>query len=703
MTKPNKFRGPTLAQLIWHFGPGWVAFRTCYALRLKLGCMRLRMPSRSWDRQPLSRFLGRHCPADPDAYARWRQDNSPRFFFRPEDRALFRSWFSRWDPAEGGPIADATRIAAGEFPFFSRTWLAAGMPPDWHANPLTGDKAPSNRHWSRIREFAHGDIKFLWELSRFGWAYTLVRAYWRDGDARWPELFWELTESWRELNPPQRGVQWRCGQEISFRLMAWCFALYGFADAAASTPARRAMLTQMIAVSARRIAANFRYALSQRNNHGISEALGLWTVGTLFPELRSARRWEKRGRKWLERLGLELIYEDGSFAQHSTNYHRLMLHDYLWALRLAELNGHRFSPALEDRVKAAADFLHGLVDGPSGQTPNFGSNDGALILPLSSCDYRDYRPAVQAAAMATRGVRRFPEGPWDEESLWLLGPDALSRPLEPGPTPSLTADDGGCYTIRDRESWVFIHCPQYRHRPGQADLLHLDLWWRGSNVALDPGSYSYNAPPPWDHGLARTRHHNTVTVDEMDQMERAGRFLWMPWARGRTLRHEWVAGRGRWAGEHDGYQRLNDPVQHHREVLQVGQDAWCVVDDLLAQESSHRFELGWLLADAPYRWIEPDRALELDLPGGRYCVTVGVWPRLSAISMVRADPDSDRGWHSPAYGVREPALSLRAVGTAKRFRFVTLFGPEPGRIVLEDEMMRVILPPADFFLEWNLE
>ena len=122
-------------------------------------------------------------------------------------------------------------------------------------------------------------------------------------------------------------------------MLAWCFGLYGFLDARTTTAERVAALAQMVAVSGRRIEAVLGYALSQRNNHGISEGVGLWTIGLLFPELRTAARWRDRGRQVLEDLGRALIYEDGSFAQHSVNYHRLMLHDYLWAIRLGDLHG----------------------------------------------------------------------------------------------------------------------------------------------------------------------------------------------------------------------------------------------------------------------------------------------------------------------------------------------------------------------------
>ena len=58
--------------------------------------------------------------------------------------------------------------------------------------------------------------------------------------------------SWRAggaSNPPQRGPTGSAARRSSFRVMAWCFGLYGFLESSATTPARVAMLAEMIAVS----------------------------------------------------------------------------------------------------------------------------------------------------------------------------------------------------------------------------------------------------------------------------------------------------------------------------------------------------------------------------------------------------------------------------------------------------------------------
>ncbi len=74
-----------------------------------------------------------------------------------------------------------------------------------------------------------------------------------------------------------------------------------------------------------------------------------------------------------------------------------MLHVLLWSFRLGELNDDRFSPRAYERFASAVRFLASITDANSGQAPNYGSNDGALILPLNTCDYSDYRPVLQAS------------------------------------------------------------------------------------------------------------------------------------------------------------------------------------------------------------------------------------------------------------------------------------------------------------------
>jgi asparagine synthase (glutamine-hydrolysing) len=627
--------------------------------------MQRRLPVCKWSERPLAGFLRDDVPCDPVQYMRFRQSRAGGFLFQALPSASLLTSVS-----EAQAVAQADALLRGTWVYFGAIPVKAGFPPNWHRNPLTGEQAPGDRHWADIDDFSFGDIKLIWEASRFTSVYALVRAYALIRDEKYPNAFWNLVEDWAAHNPPQTGPNWKCGQEATFRLMAWCFGLHGFLNSSQATPERISHLAAMIAVTAERIEANIEYALSQNNNHGISEAVGLFTVGTLFPEFRRAETWLARGRDLLESQARTQIYDDGAYVQHSTNYHRVMVHDYLWAARLAEINGAPFSEALYKRLLRSTQFLDALTDPVSGKAPNYGNNDGSQVLPLTDCEYADFRSTLQASYYLCSRLRRFPTGPWDEGLIWLFGESALAAPMLPAKQDAISATSG-YYLMKGPESWAMIRCAEYRDRPAHADQLHVDLWWRGLNVATDGGTYQYNTFPPWDNAFNSTVAHNTVTIDGQEQMRRFSRFLWLDWAKGRVLRHTKNGGTEVWAGEHDGYRRLS--VTHRREVERRG-DSWAIRDEMLGGGGEHTVRLHWLLPNFACETDLETGVIRLNTPEG----TIQVHTRASStaqFSLVSSGQYiagnevskdvSTRGWVSQTYAAKTPALSFVVEASGK--------------------------------------
>jgi hypothetical protein len=674
-----------------HLGPLWLSRRAWYMLARRTGRLARRDHVRGWQDLPLAGLVKDPALARDDAlFDQWRRRPRP-FFFQPTDIEARGADWKQFDSATTTPISAADKVRSGRIRCFDHCAAAPDGSPDWHWNVSNDQRAPDDVHWSLISDFALGDIKYIWELSRFGFTFDLVRAYARTGDPSYAETFWRLVESWHAANHPYFGANWKCEQESALRLMAWCFGLFGFGAAAATTPARFAMLAQLAAATGRRIVEHLYYPLSQNNNHGMTAAAGLWTIGLLFPELREAVRWKTIGRECLESLARRLIYDDGAFAQHSTNYQRLLLHAYVWSIRLAQLHGEPIAPDVVQRVGRSAALLYQLQDAKTGRVPCYGHHDGALILPLSNCDRDDFRPALGAAHYLATGRRCYEAGPWDEDLLWLFGPSALSAPLDAPPRTDLAAETGGYYTLRTPSGFAFTRCASFRHRPSQADLLHVDIWWRGQNIAVDAGTYHYNAPPPWDNALGSTAVHNTVTVEGRDQMRKVSRFLWLPWPKGKVLR------RGRSThgalavleGLHDGFQRQGLAATHGRMIWRLGEEHFLILDRVAALDSATlHCRLHWLLNDFSTQQ-EPSSGLVLNTPQGDYVVQLGTSCGHAAVSLVRGDAESTRGWRSPDYAVKVPALSLALDFLAPGDVVWSLLGPSPARAWLENDELAV--------------
>ncbi len=355
----------------------------------------------------------------------------------------------------------------------------------------------------------------------------------------------------------------------------------------------------------------------------MSEAAGLYTAGLALPGHPSAVRWRKLGWDWFQRGLRSQIANDGAYSQHSANYQRLMLQLALWMNALAHQAGQAFPAENQNRLAAATRWLLALLDVESGGVPNLGPNDGAYILPLTVCPFADYRPLLQAAGLAFLSRRPAERGVWDELSLWLCQaglPDSQTPPASPLPptlqqSPHLLVSPTG-------DSWAYLRAAHFTGRPGHADQLHLDLWWRGLNLAQDPGTFLYNAPPPWDNRLAGSDVHNTLTVDDQDQMLRAGRFLYLERAQAQVVAGK-PAGSGRldaWSqlvARHDGYRRLE--LVHQRTVTALPAGGWLVEDALLPVREKlsawqpHTACLHWLLPDWPWQVLTGENAMQFIL------------------------------------------------------------------------------------------
>jgi hypothetical protein len=575
---------------------------------------------------------------------RWRT-NSPRLPIARLDRTHLAPQLEAWSVEAGAtPVAESDAFARGYARVFSHQLVEVGRPDRWTRSVLTGYSTDPYAHWSRLRDNGSDDIKGVWELSRFSFAFPLVRAWLRDGDDRHVELFWSTLEDWMTRNPPNRGPNWMCGQEAAFRLIAVTFAVQAFRDHPASTDERLTLAARLADATGRRIAFHLDYALSQKNNHGIAEAVGLQTIGTFWSILGGSAHWYQEGRAALVAQCAELIAPDGGFSQHSTNYHRLLLQLLTWS-ELVERTVSRYAlpESVREQAVAATDFLAKLMES-DGTVPRYGADDGANLFPFGG-GFEDFRPAVGAALVLFKG-ERLPAGPWDEAALLLLGPLAASA--ESVPHAAVECRDSGVYTFRHGRGTLFFRAPSaFRTRPSQADQLHVSLRWDGEWITEDPGTYSYNAPGGWG-GFAGSRFHNVVTVGDFDAMRRVGRFLWLPWV-SCEVRNYFKS----MQASHLGFPGFKS----QRRVIKVA-NGFVIIDrmtGLVKQDGT-----------CTLRWHGRSR------PGLERLTVACSAP--STEEYVTALPDGGEGWHSTHYGSKEPSWCRRITATGNDITFVTAIG-----------------------------
>lgn len=495
-----------IKSVISEYGPGWLANRTLYSGKLKL--MRTAPQTEKWFEKKTT-------------YPR-------RIDLFDIDMATLKSFLrERLDDEDKKRLIEiADKAADGIITGFSSIELNYGNPIDWQLSPLTGKRCDETQKWYRIPDFdkERGDIKIIWEASRFSHFITLSRAYLLTDNQEYYKTFSNQLKSWLDKNPYSYGANFKCGQECSLRMVNGLLAFTVFRRAGIATDADASNVKDLIDRCYRKILSNFFYAYKCiKNNHTISELMGMiigsWCAGD--------EKQLDKAYKLLNEVVDEQFTQDGGYRQFSFNYQRLALQDLEVVMSIK--TGREISDRCKYKIKNSAWLMYQCQD-ESGDIPNYGSNDGALVFPVSSCGYRDFKSVINASYALTTGDQIYEEGKHQEELIWFSGGKKLDvyqiKRVERAPS---RFADAGLFTIRGGKSWLMLVSNDFASRPGHMDQNHIDLWVDGVNVLCDAGTYSYASED--GRKLVRNESHNTAVIDNKPQMNSSGPFMIIDWTK----------------------------------------------------------------------------------------------------------------------------------------------------------------------------
>jgi hypothetical protein len=570
-----------------------------------------------------------------------------RWAFRPNGRRV------ALETQREEALARANKVLSGQHHAYRATWRPLpGAPDEWNTDLATGHRYDQAVPWFLIPHTSRrSDIKDAWEPGRFGWGYDLARGWLITGEDRYADAFWRAFEAFRAGCPPYRGVQWACGQETAIRAIALLWSECALTDAPSSSAARMKSLREIVYFSGHRIADAVDYALSQRNNHGISECVGLMAVGARFRAVDSmAEAWWREGRRALEDQVLDQFARDGWYAQHSFTYLRVALDQLVHAQRLLHDSGDGLSEPAAERVRAAVRLLGTVIENETGDVPNHGANDGAFVLPLTTRAFRDFRSSLTGAATTFRVPLSRDMEPDAEVLAWL---DADPPATADDERPRVVVGESGWLDARGDRARVFARGGVYRSRPSHIDATHLNVWVDHRPIAVDAGTYRYVGR--WGRALADELAHNTVAIDARPVAQRGPRFLWLRWPRATIASfHD--------AGDTITIEMVNESWRdagiEHRRTCRLAGDGVTVLDEVsLPPSNPARVSVHWLLDATRYEVVVAASApVEID----HHC----------------GEEDVPYGWIADSYAIRRPATSLRFTtrDPSTRVRFASGFG-----------------------------
>jgi len=125
---------------------------------------------------------------------------------------------------------DCGEVLAGRWRAFGHLEIQVDTPPHWHADYLVRKGFSTDRIAFKLnhRELpGGGDVKLIWELSRWHQLARLAQAAYVLDDANAAKTCVRWLDDWREKNPPYRGLNWTSALEVGVRLVqfTWIDAL----------------------------------------------------------------------------------------------------------------------------------------------------------------------------------------------------------------------------------------------------------------------------------------------------------------------------------------------------------------------------------------------------------------------------------------------------------------------------------------------
>ena len=627
----------------------------------------------------------------------------PQFFFSPESVPGLCARLRRQFPETAELIVKrAEQICLHHFDLLGYKGLDYGAEIDWHYDRVHGIRTPK-KPWYRVRylEFSEvGDSKVTWELNRHQHLVMLAKAFRLTNNPKYAEELFRQWHHWHAENPYPIGINWASSLEVAFRSISWLWVYFLLSDSPLLPSGFRGDWLRSLAVSGRHIERYLSTYFSP-NTHLLGEAVALFFIGTLCPEIPASRQWQQKGWKIIQREAARQVRADGLYFEQAIYYHVYALDFFLHASVLASLNEIKVPLEYVRTVERMLDALAILASG--GAVPQFGDDDGGRLFdPARNEAEHLLDPLATGAVLFSRGdYKSVVSGP-REETLWLLGEPGLDEfeTLSPSPfkAESKSFPESGFYVMEGGDptcQLVIDAGPQGAGSAGHghADALSVTATCAGRSLLIDSGTFEYVRNEPWRDRFRGTGSHNTVMMAGQDQAECRGPFGWQ---RLPNVEAEgWIVGKhfDLFVASHDGYTRLPNPAVHRRFVFSLKAGFW-LIRDLISGSGEQQLDLFWHLA--PDLRLDPTRSdYFADERGGLQIVNVhgNDWVRA-----IEKQP------HSPAYGRRETHVALHF--TAKRklpVEFVTILQPVQKGEFLERRLVLVPSSKADSVVGYRYE
>jgi hypothetical protein len=462
-----------------------------------------------------------------------------------------------------------------------------------------------------------GDHKNIWELNRHQHLVLLAQAFLLSDNPSYLEAIYDQLESWWSQNPYQRGINWTSALEVAFRAFSWIWIFHLVGDR--MTPAFRAHFLNSLCQHGHHLENNLSFYFSP-NTHLLGEAVVLHALGKLFPSFPAAKHWVQLGDHTVIRQMERQVRADGSHFEQSTYYHVYALDMFLFHALLS-------SPPSDYIASLArmADYLHAVL-GPERKLAFLGDDDGGRWFhPYGRRDEFGRATLATCSVFLQRQDWTYTAQDLYPQAAWFLGSVAGSAS---GSHYSQNFSDSRITILQNERSHIIFDAGPFG--PGRAghshsDALSIVVRHNQSEILVDSGTYTYVGDAALRNAFRGSSAHNTIQIDGKDQANPVGPFWWSNPAEVTLLSWDSNATEDSALGRcvYEGYV-------HQRLVRFRKPNLLLILDRVEGSEGQHQLQQFWHLGSEE----------------ARHRLYFGSESELQEV------------WHSPVFGVKEPALCL---------------------------------------------
>ena len=537
---------------------------------------------------------------------------------------------------------------------------------NWHQDFISG-KEWVPEHFSKITIVDPkdtSDVKIPWELSRLQQCTDLGRAYWLTEDETYLREFVSTVDDWESNNRVDCTVNWTCSMEVAIRAINIIWGLYFFSIKNSLSDCFIQNTLRLLYYHGLHIEQNLETIDNGANtNHLLSNYLGLFYIGILFPEFDRSRKWRQIACAGLETEITAEVMADGADYECSTSYHRLVTEIFMSAYILGKKNNFLFSETYKNRLKQMVQFSESLTP-PSGQVSLVGDNDDGFIVKLSHDNPSSHAHLIELGSLLFSDF--LPENiVQSEESIWYLSSKVSTNIQLHRKLSSIIFKKSGYAVARNRNMHLLFSASKmsekYLGGHKHNDNLSFTLEINHIPYFIDPGTCCYTSDFDTRNKNRSVVSHNTVSIDSTEQNRFIENKLFYLLNDAKAEIDLFVNMKDMViiSGFHKGYQRLSDTITHRRTIVAyLSSRSIKILDEFTGKDKKeHTFET---------RFITPIESVAIDKDD-----TIKIKEynsdalNLRMQSSITPEIQIDPSEYYPGYGMKKAAKTICFQQTSK--------------------------------------